>query len=113
MCTSRLRCAMYFCLFHSFFFTDASTTEIYTLSLHDALPISFKCTPERFAELIELEGVRPAPYVGRYHWVALEQLDSLPDQQIRELIAASYEVVAAKAKIIRRRDRRARRAKKT
>src|SRR5206468_13079011 len=25
---------------HVFFFTDPSTTEIYTLSLHDALPIS-------------------------------------------------------------------------
>src|SRR5690606_40320798 len=24
---------------HSFFFTDTATTEIYTLSLHDALPI--------------------------------------------------------------------------
>src|SRR5439155_20974042 len=28
-----------FLLFHSFFFTDTATTEIYTLSLHDALPI--------------------------------------------------------------------------
>src|SRR5205823_12934634 len=27
-------------LFTLFFFTDTSTTEIYTLSLHDALPIS-------------------------------------------------------------------------
>src|SRR5437773_9663748 len=27
-------------LFSSFFFTDPPTTEIYTLSLHDALPIS-------------------------------------------------------------------------
>src|SRR6266496_6326366 len=26
--------------FHFFFFNDTSTTEIYTLSLHDALPIS-------------------------------------------------------------------------
>src|SRR5438270_557866 len=25
--------------FHSFFFNDTATTEIYTLSLHDALPI--------------------------------------------------------------------------
>src|SRR5205823_13344891 len=25
---------------HSFFYTDTATTEIYTLSLHDALPIS-------------------------------------------------------------------------
>src|SRR5690348_18056617 len=28
----------YYCLF--FFFNDTATTEIYTLSLHDALPIS-------------------------------------------------------------------------
>src|SRR5260370_577980 len=27
-------------LFHLFFFNDTATTEIYTLSLHDALPIS-------------------------------------------------------------------------
>src|SRR6266511_5593721 len=27
-------------LFFSFFFNDTATTEIYTLSLHDALPIS-------------------------------------------------------------------------
>src|SRR5690348_18159070 len=27
--------------FISFFFTDTATTDIYTLSLHDALPISF------------------------------------------------------------------------
>src|SRR6266446_10527049 len=28
-------------LFFFFFFNDTATTEIYTLSLHDALPISF------------------------------------------------------------------------
>src|SRR5919205_2880167 len=28
------------CLFYKFFFNDTATTEIYTLSLHDALPIS-------------------------------------------------------------------------
>src|SRR6266487_2032436 len=28
-------------LFHLFFSNDTATTEIYTLSLHDALPISF------------------------------------------------------------------------
>src|SRR2546430_12144058 len=30
--------------FHPFFFNDTATTEIYTLSLHDALPISRCCT---------------------------------------------------------------------
>ena len=29
-----------FCIFFFFFFNDTATTEIYTLSLHDALPIS-------------------------------------------------------------------------
>src|SRR5215510_16241553 len=29
----------FFCLFCFFFFNDTATTEIYTLSLHDALPI--------------------------------------------------------------------------
>src|SRR3989442_11785587 len=30
-----------YCLFFFFFFNDTATTEIYTLSLHDALPISY------------------------------------------------------------------------
>src|SRR2546430_7680560 len=31
----------YICFFFFFFFNDTATTEIYTLSLHDALPICF------------------------------------------------------------------------
>src|SRR6266540_7328396 len=34
-----------FTLFFFFFFNDTATTEIYTLSLHDALPIFFACLP--------------------------------------------------------------------
>src|SRR5687768_18617208 len=34
-------CVHYRSLLFSFFFNDTATTEIYTLSLHDALPISF------------------------------------------------------------------------
>ena len=30
-------------VFVFFFFNDTATTEIYTLSLHDALPISVEC----------------------------------------------------------------------
>src|SRR5256885_10679005 len=30
-------------MFFFFFFNDTATTEIYTLSLHDALPIYFDC----------------------------------------------------------------------
>src|SRR3989440_12325094 len=40
-------------LFSFFFFNDTATTEIYTLSLHDALPISL----ERFAGRVAGAGV--------------------------------------------------------
>src|SRR5215203_7477694 len=37
----------YFCLIIFFFFNDTATTEIYTLSLHDALPIATGTPRER------------------------------------------------------------------
>jgi len=59
--------------------------------------LCFKCTPETFAELIEREDIRPAPYVGRYKWVMLDRLDAVSSPELKELIAVSYEMVAAKA----------------
>ncbi len=35
--------------------------------------ISFCAGPEGYAELLEREGVVPAPYLARAHWVALER----------------------------------------
>src|SRR6266571_6722458 len=35
----------FFKFFFFFFFNDTATTEIYTLSLHDALPIAPRCAP--------------------------------------------------------------------
>ena len=57
-----------------------------------------KCNPESFAALTELEGIVPAPYVGRYKWVMLERLDALSDFELRDVIASSYYLVAAKTK---------------
>jgi predicted DNA-binding protein (MmcQ/YjbR family) len=57
----------------------------------------FKCTPETFAELIEREDIRPAPYVGRYKWVMLDRLDAVRGDELEDLIRQSYEMVAANA----------------
>src|SRR5271163_2322417 len=57
----------------------------------------FKCAPETFAELIEREDIRPAPYVGRYQWVMVDRLDALAQDEMRDLIAQSYRIVSAKA----------------
>jgi len=59
--------------------------------------LCFKCTPETFAELIEREDIRPAPYVGRYKWVMLDRLDALRADELEDLIRQSYEMVAANA----------------
>src|SRR6266704_6278305 len=39
--------SLYFFFFCFFFFNDTATTEIYTLSLHDALPISCRSPRSR------------------------------------------------------------------
>jgi predicted DNA-binding protein (MmcQ/YjbR family) len=69
------------------------------LSLASVPPsLCFKCTPEKFAELCEVEGIRPAPYVGRYQWVLLERLDVLGDEEIEGLIRESYEMIVRNSK---------------
>ena len=55
--------------------------------------LSFKCTPENFAELCERPGIIPAPYMARAQWVALQSLSAVPDDELRELIAESYRLV--------------------
>jgi predicted DNA-binding protein (MmcQ/YjbR family) len=59
--------------------------------------LCFKCSPDIFAELIEREDIRPAPYVGRYKWVMLDRLNAVSWDELRDLIRQSYETVAAKA----------------
>src|SRR6266536_6034864 len=58
--------------------------------------LSFKCTEERFAELIEEDGIDPAPYSARYHWVALQRFDVLSEKELRALLRNSYDLVFAK-----------------
>jgi predicted DNA-binding protein (MmcQ/YjbR family) len=79
--------------------------KLFALVSLDAVPptLCFKVTPERFAELLEYEGIVPAPYLGRYQWVLLERLDVLPACEIEDLIRQSYELITAKAPKRRRR----------
>jgi predicted DNA-binding protein (MmcQ/YjbR family) len=70
--------------------------KIFAVAVLDAkypTKLSFKCTPEKFAELVEQEGIIPAPYVARYHWVALEDLNALPQKELKELLKIAYQLV--------------------
>jgi predicted DNA-binding protein (MmcQ/YjbR family) len=81
--------------------------KIFAVLSLDSVPQSlcFKCTPEKFAELCEREGISPAPYVGRYKWVLLQKLDVLGDRELKDLIRQSYEMVAAKTRSKSKRQR--------
>lgn len=69
---------------------------VVVLEKSEKTAMSFKCTPEKFAELIEREGIFPAPYVARYHWVALESFAALEEDELKDLVRNSYEMVWAK-----------------
>ena len=58
--------------------------------------ISFKCSPDEFAELTERPNIIPAPYSARYHWVALETEDALPAAELKRLLRRSYDLVLEK-----------------
>jgi predicted DNA-binding protein (MmcQ/YjbR family) len=57
---------------------------------------SFKCTPLQFAELIERDGIVPAPYVARYHWVSVQKDEALSKSEFQQFVRSSYDMVSAK-----------------
>lgn len=58
--------------------------------------LTFKCTPEEFAEMTERPGIIPAPYVARYHWVALQTQEALNASELERLLRNSYQMVLEK-----------------
>lgn len=70
---------------------------IVDLSQGKLTPITLKCEPEKFDELLDVEGISQAPYVGRYKWILLENSAVLPSSELEALIRQSYDLVVAKA----------------
>lgn len=55
--------------------------------------VSLKTTPEKFAELTERQGIIPAHYVARYHWITIEDLKAVTPAELKDLIRESYQMV--------------------
>jgi predicted DNA-binding protein (MmcQ/YjbR family) len=58
--------------------------------------LSFKVTAEEFAELCDRPGIRPAPYMARAQWVALESWDAVTAAELKRMLRQSYDLVLAK-----------------
>ena len=82
--------------------------KMFTVTAADASDggVSLKTTPDKFAELTERQGIIPAHYVARYHWITIEDLNAVTPAELKELVRESYQMVfdklpaKAKAKVI-------------
>jgi predicted DNA-binding protein (MmcQ/YjbR family) len=60
------------------------------------LVLSYSAGPERYADLLELDGLVPAPYMARIHWVAAESWKVFTDAEWHRELHAAYEITLAK-----------------
>ena len=57
---------------------------------------SFKVLDEEFGELSTREGFKPAPYVARYKWVLVEDINTLSAKEWNHFTTQSYTLVKNK-----------------
>lgn len=67
----------------SFAYFKTSTPEQWRFSI--------RTTPERFLELTDMPGIKPARYMGRFHWVTIVDVGTVPAAYLEELISWSYD----------------------
>lgn len=58
--------------------------------------LSFAAGAERYHELLETEGVFPAPYMARIFWVAIERYGVFPSAQLEQLLRNAHQLTFAK-----------------
>jgi predicted DNA-binding protein (MmcQ/YjbR family) len=58
--------------------------------------LSFAAGPEGAAELLEIDGIFPAPYLARAHWVAMERWNALRTSELQARLRAARDIVEAK-----------------
>jgi predicted DNA-binding protein (MmcQ/YjbR family) len=62
----------------------------------EQLPISYPAGQERMAELVEQEGILPAPYLARIFWVAVERWDVFRMSEWESELRAAHAMTFAK-----------------
>lgn len=51
---------------------------------------SFRTTSERFLELTDQSGIKPARYMHRFHWVTVVNVKTMNEEYLKELVSWSY-----------------------
>ena len=58
--------------------------------------LSFHCGAERYHELLENDGIVPAPHLARAHWVMLERWDALRPRDIEQELRRAHALILEK-----------------
>ena len=76
---------------------SVATKMFAVIGLHQSpSTATFKVNEEEFEILSQREGFKPAPYLARYNWVYVDDLDRLTKKEWAHYTRQSYELVKAK-----------------
>lgn len=72
--------------------------KMFLITSPDAVPISasLKVSDETFHELSDKEGFQPAPYLARYKWIWMDDINRLSRKQWESYISEAYHLVASR-----------------
>lgn len=69
----------------------------FVMSLNtDPVSASCKVPSDRFVEYLEMDGIKPAPYLARHHWIFIPDITSRDLTEWKSLILQSYTLVKEK-----------------
>lgn len=72
--------------------------KMFLVTAPDSVPhsASFKVSHEDFEELTTRRGFKPAPYLSRYKWIYVDDINRLTKKQWQEYAVKSYQLIALK-----------------
>lgn len=72
--------------------------KMFLVTSLDKSPVaaSFKTNQEDFTTFSERPGFQPAPYLARYGWIMVEDIELISEAEWKDLIQQSYDLVLSK-----------------
>src|SRR5690606_27772381 len=72
--------------------------KMFLVTASDSVPVSasIKVSDEDFELLPQREGIIPAPYMARYKWVFIDDINRLSTAEWEHYLKQSYELIFAK-----------------
>ena len=72
--------------------------KMFLITSPDLSPVtaSFKTSEEKFNELSERDGFKPAPYLAKHKWIFVDSISRMNNKEWKELLEISYNLIKAK-----------------